>query len=762
MAWQSGKKKYRSTHNNRIYVLVTIVFLLTCLVIFRLYKLQVIEYDFYNELASSQHEMFSELKPVRGKIFIKDYSNSYDTSHSNLILTSESFLSKKSSLVDKKNTNQKDQEDFFDIESNNLYPLATNKEFVFLYAVPKKIKFPSILAKMLYIVFNQEEVVEEIEIKQEEEKEEKIKQELIFLKTLKLDKKSNEAKIAEIKSRHEILKFSPENKEKRKNELITKRMVIIEKYRKTLDKKNDPYEPIQKKVDEKKIKKLFALNLFLDKLKDGKNKTDILDLILANHIDIINKNKTEISNSFTYEEYEKDIEINKGIVLQKSLNKEIKIEGINFVMTSYRYYPAKNIGAHITGFVGYGKIKPTGNYGLEGFFNEELFGQYGKVKSDLGADHSVIIVNNREYEKPINGSHFILTINRSIQFTVCEKIKNAVKEYDADGGSVVIVNPSTGEILSMCSYPDFDPNNYKNVEDVNYFNNPIIFNAYEPGSVFKIVTIAAGLDQNKITPQTTYYDKGSIMIEGWDKPIKNSDFEERGGYGVVNMNTVLEKSLNTGTIFIQEKVGSKIFADYVKDFGFGEKTGIELETESPGDISRLLVKKIRPVEAATASFGQGITATPLQLVMAVATIANKGILMKPYIVDKIISSEGAVKIKVQPKHIRRVVSEKAALLTASMMVNVIDNGHAKRAGVDGYYVAGKTGTAQVAELKKRGYSEKTIHTFVGFAPVEDPVFTMIVKLDNPKKAFFSSMSAAPVFGDLAKFLLHYFQIPRER
>jgi cell division protein FtsI/penicillin-binding protein 2 len=311
----------------------------------------------------------------------------------------------------------------------------------------------------------------------------------------------------------------------------------------------------------------------------------------------------------------------------------------------------------------------------------------------------------------------------------------------------------------MCSYPDFDPNNYNEVADINIFNNPNIFGGYEPGSIFKAFTLAAGLDQEKITPKSTYNDKGFVMIQGWNKPIKNSDFLTKGGHGVVDMDTVLEKSLNTGTIYVMNKIGPEVFIDYVKKFGFGEKSGIELETESVTNIVNLNRKTLRPIEVATATFGQGITATPLQLVTAYAAIANGGILMKPYLVQEIRTSTGQSNIT-QPTEVRRVISERSALLLSGMLVNVIDKGHAKLAAVPGYYIAGKTGTAQVAG--KGGYTNRTMHSFAGFAPVEDPKFVALVEFDNPVNSPWADSSAAPVFQQIASFILDYYQIPKER
>jgi len=209
------------------------------------------------------------------------------------------------------------------------------------------------------------------------------------------------------------------------------------------------------------------------------------------------------------------------------------------------------------------------------------------------------------------------------------------------------------------------------------------------------------------------------------------------------------------------QIGGDSFAQYVRNFGFGERTGIELAGEGPGDISNINKKKVSEIYAATASFGQGITATPLQMVTAYAAIANGGYLVKPYIVKEIIDP-GGERIITQPRQLKQVIKERSAVLTAGMLVNVVDGGHASRAGVEGYYVAGKTGTAQVASSVTRGYSGRTIHTFVGFAPVEEPRFVMLVKLDNPKDVSFAASSAAPLFGELAKYLLNYYQVEKER
>jgi len=453
----------------------------------------------------------------------------------------------------------------------------------------------------------------------------------------------------------------------------------------------------------------------------------------------------------------KDLEIKDNKILDKE-KKELVIDGIGFAMKPYRFYPEGSVGANLLGFVSYVNNEQRGSYGLEGFFDQELYGKTGSIKAERDAAGKVVIIDNKEYSSPQDGSDIILTIDRSIQFAVCEKLNKAVLKHGADGGSVIVMEPKTGAILAMCSYPDFDPNNFQAIKDIKVFNNNAIFSQYEPGSIFKVITMAMGLDQKKVTPQTTYNDTGNLKIANYN--IENSDHKANG---VQTMTQVLEKSLNTGVVFVMRSIGSDVFGKYVKDFGFGEKTGIELEGEGKGDIKNIInEKKNKELVSATASFGQGIAVTPLQITSAFAAIANNGILMKPYVVKEIVRNDGT-KIVSQPKEIKQVVSEKSATILGGMMVNVVENGHGKKAGVKGYYVAGKTGTAQVPRKDGRGYQVGAhIGSFAGFAPADDPQFVMLVRIDNPRDVEWAESSAAPLFGEIAEFILNYWQVPKER
>ncbi|MBU1036679.1 penicillin-binding protein 2 [Patescibacteria group bacterium] len=431
---------------------------------------------------------------------------------------------------------------------------------------------------------------------------------------------------------------------------------------------------------------------------------------------------------------------------------DLNLDGIRFEEEVVRYYPEENIGSHVLGFVGYDGDRLIGRYGVEGYWEEELAGQKGSFLFERDASGRLIPIAQRIKAEEKNGTDIILTLDRSIQFTACSALQTTVLRHGADNGSVIIINPATGAILAMCNYPDFDPNKYNEVEDISVYNNLAIFEAYEPGSIMKGITMAMALDTGKVTPATTYEDTGSVEISGYT--IRNSDEQ---AHGIKTMTEVLEESLNTGAIFVARTVGQELFQQYYKNFGFGQLTNIQTETENPGDIKSLGYPN--EIFMATASFGQGITVTPLQITAAFSAIANKGKLMKPYIVDEIRYPDGKVE-KIKPQFIRQVVTQQTAITLSAMLASVVKYGHAQQAGVPGYYIAGKTGTAQVADPYTGGYSaDKTIHSFVGFAPVDNPRYVMLIKLDHPRGVRFAASSVAPLFGELSQFLLNYFHVP---
>lgn len=436
--------------------------------------------------------------------------------------------------------------------------------------------------------------------------------------------------------------------------------------------------------------------------------------------------------------------------------REQDFSGIGFISEDYRFYPEKEYLSHVIGFVGLNEEGDrVGRYGVEGYWNEELSGEPGYLEAEKDPLGRWIGAADRSLVPAKDGSDIVLTIDRTIQYVACEKLKKAVERFEAAGGSVVILNPNTGAVMAMCGVPDFDPNNYSEVEDVASFNNPAIFEPYEPGSIFKPITMAAAIDSGKVEPNTLYEDKGEVVIGPYT--IRNSDGESHGWQ---TMTQVLEKSLNTGTIFAVTELGPELFREYIRDFGFGQKTGIELETEAAGNVSSL--DKRGDIWSATASYGQGITVTPLQMVSAFGAVANGGKLMKPHVIERIIEADDEDK-NVEPEVVRQVISKRAATLVGGMLVRVVENGHGKRAGVPGYWVAGKTGTAQIAKEKEGGYEEDAFNgSFIGFAPVDDPKFVMLVKIERPQGVQWAESTAAPLFGQIADFLLNYLEIPPNR
>lgn len=436
--------------------------------------------------------------------------------------------------------------------------------------------------------------------------------------------------------------------------------------------------------------------------------------------------------------------------------KELNLTGIGLEPEVARFYPEGELASHVLGFVGFKGDKRVGQYGIEGRYEKNLAGNQGIIGIEKDLAGRWITFASRNLIPALDGDDIYLTIDPAIQFKAQEVLNKTVKEHQAAGGSVIVLNPKTGAILAMASNPGFNPNEYNKVPDIADYTNTILAADYEPGSIFKPITMAAALDQSKVNPDTVYEDKGTVEFPE-SLVIRNSDNE---AYGTQTMSQVLEKSLNTGAVFAQQQLGAEDFKKYVYRFGFGKPLGIELPGEVMGNLSNL--NKKGEIFFATGSFGQGITVTPLQIINAFGAIANGGQMMKPYVVGKIVHSDQTEEV-VYPTPLDRVISQKTAAQVSAMLVNVVENGHGKRAGVKGYYVAGKTGTAQVAYKDRPGYDPgKNIGSFIGFGPVDDPAFVMLVRIDHPKDVKFAESTAAPAFGEIASFILNYMQIPPSR
>ena len=429
-----------------------------------------------------------------------------------------------------------------------------------------------------------------------------------------------------------------------------------------------------------------------------------------------------------------------------------KIPGVYLRSETFRYYPGGELASQLVGFVGSNGSENRGMYGLEAFWENQLKGKDGVIEQEGDASGRWIPIADRSVQKAENGVDLVLTINHTVQYEVEKILQEGLEQFDAEKGSIIVVEPKTGKILAMVSLPNFNPNEYSKAEDISLFANPAVSAVYEPGSTFKTFTEAAGIDDGKISPNTTYVDTGLVNEAGYD--IQNSD---KKAHGVQTMTQVLENSLNTGVIYIEKLLGNAKFADYVKKFGFGQKTGVEIPGEVSGSIANLSNLK-RNINFYTIAFGQGISATPMQVVMGYAALANDGILMKPQIIDKKIFSDSHEEV-IDPQEVRRVVSSSTAQQMGEMLRSVVVKGHGKRADVPGYLIGGKTGTAQIPKIGGKGYEEgMNIGSFAGYGPLNDPRFAIIVELYNPKNVEWAESSAAPTFGRVMKFLLEYYKI----
>ncbi|TSC94845.1 MAG: cell division protein FtsI (penicillin-binding protein 3) [Candidatus Berkelbacteria bacterium Athens1014_28] len=567
--------KSHSSEMWRIYILTVVIFLVSGIIIARLYCLQVLAYENYSEIAQGQHQIFKELIPDRGEIFLKD-------------------------------------------KNEKRYPLAINRDYPMVYAVPREISDREKVAYALSSILNMD----------------------------------------------------------------------ADMLRQKISDPNDVFEIIKHRLSDDEASKV----------------------------------------------------------------REFNADGIKLIDESFRYYLGGELASQVIGFVGNDGETYRGRYGVEASWENELKGMPGSLNQERDAAGRWISIADRDLKPANHGVDLVLTIDYTVQYEVEKILRQVMEKHGADDGAILVMEPKTGKILAMAGWPTFNPNEYSGVEDMSRFINSSISTSYEPGSIFKPITMAIGIDDGKIEPETEYVDTGFVKEAGY--VIKNS---EEKVYGKSTMNNVLENSINTGVIFVEKLVGNKNFSQYVSRFGFGELSGIELPGESAGNLANLKAVN-RDIQFFTASFGQGITTTPLQMVNAFSVIANGGVLMKPQIVDKVIYADGKEE-DVRPQEIRRVIGEDTAKKVSDMLRSVVVNGHGKRADVPGYLVGGKTGTAQVAKKGSQGYEDSiTIGSFAGFAPIDNPMFTVLVKISNPKDVQWAESSAAPAFGEIMKFLLEYYDV----
>jgi cell division protein FtsI/penicillin-binding protein 2 len=445
--------------------------------------------------------------------------------------------------------------------------------------------------------------------------------------------------------------------------------------------------------------------------------------------------------------------------VSRETGKEIMAQhlpGIFAYPLAIRIYPERTLAAHMLGFVAENAEEGIrGYYGVEGFYDQTLKGQAGLRDGQWDPWHQPISFADRRswnWRIPRDGHTLVLTIDRTIQYLVEQELKSAVERYGAESGSVVVMDPKTGALLAAASYPAYDPNRFAETEE-HRFIDPIIGRRFEPGSTFKIFAMAAALDTGQVRPSDVYNDIGYIEVGG--RTIKNWD--ERS-YGQVTMSEILIHSLNTGIAHVSTRLGPGRFYQYMNRFGFGHETGIDLEGETSGSMREQGDPEWHESDLGTNSFGQGLAVTPLQMVVAAGAVANRGFVMRPYVVERLVEKNRVVHAK--QIAVRQAIGEETARTLTEMMVEVVEHG-AVRAKVDGYRIAGKTGTAQTPVVG--GYDPNlTIASFIGFAPADDPQFVALVKLDKPTVSPWGADTAAPTFANVARILFTQLAIPPDQ
>jgi len=740
-------------------------FILACafisfVIIARLFQLQVLAHDYYQDIATQSQYGFIELPAQRGEILIRDFHSGETsllaTNTTLNLLYADPALVKDSGFVgrtlapilfDLEKERQKDTEKINEI-SRNLGP-----------------------------ELSEEEIEELLTPKTDQELEEEFKQNLID-------------KIGQ-KQRQEIL-LATDMEPTDANRIKSLGLSGIE-------------------IDEDYNVRAYPPQIF--------NPQSTAEL-LADYIQIPSKKlNTLLKGENRYVQIQRKLSPNQSDQIKElfSSDEEELFTGVGLQEEFFRFYPEGSLAANIVGYVSHDNI---GQYGIESTFNTQLSGQAGKFQTKRDSIGRQITVGESVLEPAIDGDNIVLTIDRSIQLEIEKILDHAVWAYQADSAQAIVMNPQTGAIIAMAHAPTFDPNNFgeafkkvevnlnpdeieqlfpTNDEGVYYFyknpitldrylifeekledgrtrylryenfvgpevyHNKIVSWPYEPGSVFKTIAMASAIDDGDITPNTTYNDEGPIGVdwnvykEDYDFFIKNSENEY---YGLINMQTVLGKSLNTGMTFIAKKMGPALYYSYLDRFGFLDRTDIEFDSEVPGKIKYF--DTWTESELATHSFGQGMTVTMVQLANAYSSVINGGILMQPHIVSEVQHDNDRI-TKTAPTQVRRVISEDTSSKMITMLTNSTESGVAKLAQVPGHYVGGKTGTSQTYKhgqaLSGKG---TTITSFAGFGPVDEPQFVILVKFDRPKANEWGSQTAAPTFSKIAEFLFDYYNIPPDK
>lgn len=450
------------------------------------------------------------------------------------------------------------------------------------------------------------------------------------------------------------------------------------------------------------------------------------------------------------EEVYRRITINRqSMNIKRHVNPEIaakiqqmNLPGIGFKLETKRYYPHNELASHIIGFAGYDE----GLNGLEFRLEKYLRGVPGIMAVEQDAINRELPNGVQKFYPAKDGDNVYLTIDEVIQYTAERELEQALTHIKADGGTVIVMDPETGEILALANRPTFDPNQFTKYPE-NDWKNRAVVEQYEPGSTFKVITTASGLEEGVVSPNDSFFCKGSIMVSG-----ETIHCWKDGGHGSQTFAEVVQNSCNVGFVQVGQRLGVENLQRYIDAFGFGKRTEIGL----PGEAEGIRYKKedIGPVELATMSFGHSISVTPVQLITAISAVANDGVMMRPHVIKEIRASEGELVKEFQPEAIRQVISKETAELSRELLSNVVAEGTGKNAQVEGYEIGGKTGTAQHYGIQAYDTS------FIGMVPVDDPKLVILVVLYKVTSVpHFASQTAAPIFQKVAKNALRYLEIP---
>lgn len=437
----------------------------------------------------------------------------------------------------------------------------------------------------------------------------------------------------------------------------------------------------------------------------------------------------------------------KALPEEAEMIRRARLPGIEVIPKAQRFYPQSKLAAQVLGFAG---IDNQGLEGLEKYYDEYLRGVPGSQQAEFDSRGQSIPLGERRYVPPRDGVSLVLTLDERIQHIAERELEKAVLQEGAKRGCIVVMNPITGEILAMAVYPTFDPNNYQNYP-VNTWRNWPVTDQFEPGSTFKIVTAAAALEEGVVRRDSVFFDPGFLLVDNTRLGCWRA-----GGHGRQTFVEATENSCNPVFATLALRLGKEKFYHYLEAFGFGSPTGIDFPGEARGIVPPL--SRIKNVELATIGFGQGISVTPVQLLQALAVIANGGFLLEPRLVREVRTVDGEVIKRFEKKVVRRVLSEKTAEELKLILESVVTQGSGNRAQIPGYRVAGKTGTAQ--KPVGGAYGAERIASFLGFAPVEDPQVAALVILDEPQGPVkYGGVITAPVFAAVVRDVLRYLGVP---